>query len=241
MRRRRPRGRTGRLHGRDPSCSAGRDGRLHRAGGRAGRHVPSRRLHPDEGLGADRARPQGGGGDVREARRLRRRAAARLRRSQRVEERRLQADDGRRGHAAQGQRRGVGARYRPVQGCEHDRGRRRRGRDVLVRHRRYGRVPDAAADSGPRLAPLHRLDGTARADGGAAPACHSGRRHHRLRVRIDLPALRLRGDDHRDARHADPAGGRRRDEGAREAVRQARDRAAARQAVHEGRGERQTA
>ena len=64
------------------------------------------------------------------------------------------------------------------------------------------------------------------------------RRHHRLRVRLDLPALRLRGDDRRDARHADPAGGRRRGQGAREGVRQARDRAPSRQAVHEGRGRR---
>ena len=31
---------------------------------------------------------------------------------------------------------------------------------------------------------------------------------HRLRVRLDLQPLRLRGDDHRDARHAHPAGGR---------------------------------
>ena len=48
-------------------------------------------------------------------------------------------------------------------------------------------------------------------------------------------------DDHRDARHADPAGGRGRGEGAREAVRPPRDRAQPRQAVHEGRGHRQRA
>src|ERR1041385_134575 len=42
-----------------------------------------------------------------------------------------------------------------------------------------------------------------------------------LRVRLDLPPLRLRGDDRRDARVPHPAGGRRRGEGAREAVRTA--------------------
>ncbi len=47
--------------------------------------------------------------------------------------------------------------------------------------------------------------------------------------------------DHRDARRADPAGGRRRGQGAREAVRQARDRAPARQAVHRRSGRRLTA
>ena len=53
--------------------------------------------------------------------------------------------------------------------------------------------------------------------------------------------LRLRGDDHRDAAEADPGGGRRRGQGAREAVRQARDRAPPREAVHEGRGDRRRA
>ena len=103
-----------------------------------------------------------------------------------------------------------------------------------------------ATGSYPLRPPIEGLDsprcvdstGLLAADGGAAPARHPRRRHHRLRVRLDLPALRLRGDDRRDARHADPAGGRRRGEGAREAVRQARDRAPARQAVHEGRGRR---
>ena len=69
-----------------------------------------------------------------------------------------------------------------------------------------------------------------------APARRARRRDHRLRVRLDLPPLRLRGDDHRDAAEADPAGGRGRVEGAREAVREARDRAPPREAVHEGRG-----
>ena len=74
-----------------------------------------------------------------------------------------------------------------------------------------------------------------------APARDPRRRHHRRRVRLDLQPLRLRGDDHRDARHADPAGGRRCREGAREGVRQARHHAAARQAVHRRRAAGQLA
>ena len=107
--------------------------------------------------------------------------------------------------------------------------------------RRDRLVPAAPADPGPRVRPVRRLDRPARADRGAAPARRPRRRHHRLRVRVDLQPLRLRGDDHRDARHADPAGGRRRGEGAREAVREARDHAAARQAVHRRRAAGQLA
>ena len=59
---------------------------------------------------------------------------------------------------------------------------------------------------------------------------------HRLRVRVDLRPLRLRGHDHRDAPEPDPAGGRGRGQGARRAVRQAQHRAPPREAVHEGRG-----
>ena len=114
---------------------------------------------------------------------------------------------------------------------EHDRGRGRGGRHLQERDRRDRLVPAPAADRRDRLAALRRLDRPARPDRGAAPARRARRRHHRLRVRVDLPALRLRGDDRRDARHADPAGGRGRGQGAREGVRQARDRAPARQAV----------
>src|SRR3954465_13282678 len=62
----------------------------------------------------------------------------------------------------------------------------------------------------------------------------------RFRVggRIDLQSLREGGGDHRGAAEPDPAGGRRRLERAREAVRQTRHRAAPREAVHEGRGHR---
>ena len=87
---------------------------------------------------------------------------------------------------------------------------------VQVRDRRDGLVPAAPADPGPRVRPVRRLDRPARADGGPEAAGDPRRRHHRRRVRLDLQPLRLRGDDHRDARHADPAGGRRRGEGARE-------------------------
>ena len=44
----------GRLHGRHPRRTARREGRLHRDGAGARRHVPPRRLHPDQGVGADR-------------------------------------------------------------------------------------------------------------------------------------------------------------------------------------------
>ena len=95
------------------------------------------------------------------------------------------------------------------------------GEDVTFKigDHRHRLVPAAPADPGPRVRPLRRLDRPARADRGAEAARDPRRRHHRLRVRIDLQPLRLRGDDRRDARHADPAGGRRRGEGAREAVR----------------------
>ena len=163
---------------------------------------------------------------------------ARLRHGGRVEERRRQADDGRDRGPVQGERRRVGEGQGPLQGREHDRGRGRGGRHLQAGDRRDRLVPDHAADRRARLAPLRRLHRPARADRGAEAPGRPRRRHHRLRVRVDLPALRLRGDDRRDARHADPAGGRGRGEGAGEGVREARDRAPARQAVHEGRGRR---
>ena len=107
-RRRRPRRRSGRIHGRDPRRPAGRQGRVHRAGARARGHLPARGLHPDEGLGAERARLPRRAGDVREARRPGRGTDARLRHGRRVEGRRRRPDD--RGHrvALQGERRRVG-------------------------------------------------------------------------------------------------------------------------------------
>ena len=211
----------GGLHGRDPRRAARRQGRLHRAGARARRHLPARRLHPDEGLGADRARAQDG--------RARRSpsSASSVGEPQldfapggRVEGRRRQADDRRRRRPAsrrtassgcKGTGRFTDANTIAVEG----------GEDVTFKSAivATGSYPDASADRGPRLAALRRLDRPARADRGAAPARRPRRRHHRLRVRLDLQPLRQRGDDRRDAADADPAGGRGRGEGAREAVR----------------------
>ncbi len=121
-----------------------------------------RRLHPHEGLGADRLRDQGGRRDLRQARSPGRRAAARLRDREPVEGRRRQADDRRRRAALQGERRRVGQRRRPLHRREHDRGRGWGGRHLPHRHRRDRQLPDAPADRGARLAPLRRLDGSPR-------------------------------------------------------------------------------
>ena len=85
-----------RLHRSDPRRAARRQGRVHREGARARRNLPAGRVHPDEGVGADRAFHAPGARHVRQARRDRRRAAARLREGERVEGRRRQADDRRR-------------------------------------------------------------------------------------------------------------------------------------------------
>ena len=212
--------------------------RLHRAGARARRHLPPRRLYPDEGVGADRSCAPSGGRGLREVRRQRQQARARLRPGGRMEERRREADDGRGRQPLQDERGRVGQGPRPLHRPEHDRRRGRRGRHVQERDRRHRLLPAHASDRRARLAPLRRLHRPARADRDPATARDPRRRHHRLRVRFDLPALRHRGDGHRDARDADPAGGRRRGEGAREAVRQARDRTPARQAVHRCPGRR---
>ena len=141
----------------------------------------------------------------------------------------------------QDERRRVGQGHRPLQGCEDDRGRGRGGRLVPAGDRRHRLVPAAPADRGHRLAALRRLDRPARADRGAEAARRPRRRHHRLRVRLDHAPLRGRGDDHRDAPDPDPAGGRRRRQGARQAVRQARHRPAARLPLRPRRGHRRRA
>src|SRR3954453_9213294 len=51
--------------------------------------------------------------------------------------------------------------------------------------------PPPPPDRRARLVSLRRLDRVARAGAGAGPARHPRRRDHRLRVRLDLPALRL--------------------------------------------------
>ncbi len=99
-----------------------------------------------------------------------------------------------------------------------------------------GSYPAASADPRARLGPLRRLDGAAVADRGAGPPRRAGRRHHRLRVRLDLRALRQRGDDRRDAAVAHPPGGRRRCQGAGEGVQATGHRRPSREAVHGGRG-----
>ena len=208
---------------------------VHREGAGARRDVPARRLHPHEGVGADRARHPRGAGELRQVRRPGQRAEAGHGAGERLEGRRLQADDVGCGVPVQGLRRRVGQGHRPLQGRQHDRGRGWGGRDVQERDHRDRVVPAAAADPGARLAEVRRLDRPARADRGAGAARRPRRRDHRLRVRLHLPALRLRGDDRRDAPDADPAGGRGRDQGAGQAVHEARHLAPPRQAVHAGR------
>ena len=122
--------------------------------------------------------------------------------------------------ALQGERRRVGQGRRPLQGREHDRGRGRRGRHLQVGGRRHGLVPAAPADrraSTPRccvdstgLLAQEQVPGRLVVLGGGIIGCEFASIFSRFGSR---------GDDHRDARVADPAGGRGRLEGAREAVR----------------------
>ena len=127
---------------------------------------------------------------------------------------------------------------RELHGPDDDRRRGRGGGHLRERDHRDRLVSRAPADPGHRLAALRRLDRAARADRGAAPARDPRRRDHRLRVRLDLQPVRLRGDDRRDAAEPHPAGGRGRGEGAREGVQEARDRAPPLEAVHAGRRSR---
>ena len=212
---------------------------MRRARGRARGDVPTRGLHPDEGVGLDGAcascraghQPQAGCGH--------RRAGARLRNGERMEGRGRQADDGWRRLALQGEQRDVVPGQRSLRGRALFRIRQGRDRTQLQeRDRRDGLGSDHAADSRARFATVRRLDRASGADRGAQAARRARRRNHRLRVRVDLRAFRHRGDDDRDARHADSAGGLGRDERAAQVVRAARDRRPPRQAVHEGRGHR---
>ena len=166
------------------------------------------------------------------------RAAARLRDGERVEGRRRQADD-----------RGVATLFK-ANGVEWVKGTGRfkdantiaveGGEDVTFKS------AIVATGSFPMRPPIEGLDSELCVDSTGLLAQNEvpraarrpRRRHHRLRVRLDLQAFRLRGDDHRDAAAPDPAGGRGRGQGARQAVRQARDHAPAGEAVHEGRGRR---
>ena len=111
---------------------------------------------------------------------------------------------------------------------------RRRAHASRARSSPPARIPIRPPIRGTRLAALRRLDRPARADGGPEAARRPRWRDHRLRVRVDLRALRHRGHDRRDARLAHPARGRGRDERAPKGVREARDRRPPRQAVHAG-------
>ena len=138
-------------------------------------------------------------------------------RRERVEGRRRQADDRRRRLPLQGERRGMGEGHRHLHRREHDLGRGRRGR-----HASSSAI--VATGSFPMRPPIPGLESDLCVDSTGLLAqtevprrlVDPRRRHHRLRVRLDLQPLRLRGDDRRDARHADPAGGRGRGQGARE-------------------------
>ena len=178
-------------------------------------------LHPDEGVGADRPRaPRGPRGQPASSA-SRSRADARLRAGERVEGGRREADDRRRRHrssrttASPCSRASAASRTRARSRFEQG--------DVGLTFQSAivasGSYPIRPPIPGLGLPALRRLDRPPRPDRGPASARRSRRRHHRLRVRLDLRALRHRGDDRRDARHADPAGGRRRDERAPEGVR----------------------
>ena len=112
--------------------------------------VCPRRLHPDEGLGAD--------AHALHAARGKRRSSASSPRSRRwtspaaaVEGRGREADDGWRGHAVQGVRRRVGLGTGRFTGGDNAGGRRRGGHHVPQRHRDHRVVSDATADPGSRL------------------------------------------------------------------------------------------
>ena len=156
------------------AAQLGAKSRLHREGARARRHLPPHRLHPDEGVGADRVRSEGGRGDLRQVRRRRRRGEARLGGRERVEGRRRQADDRR---ASRSLFKANGVEWvkgdRSLQGREHDRGRGRGGRHVQERDRRHRLVSGAPADRRARLAALRRLDRAARPGQGAGAGSSS--------------------------------------------------------------------
>ena len=213
----------GRLHGRHPRGSARRADGLHREGARARRHVPPRRLHPDEGVGADRLRAQGGRGDVRQARRQGRRGRARLRGRERLEGGCRQAADRRASPACSRPTASSGSRARAA---SRTRARSRsRGRGRLVR---AGRRRDAARSRCVRRST--GIDSSRCVDstgllaqeqvprrlvvlGGGIIGCEFASIFARFGSR---------GDDRRAAADAHPAGGRRGRRGAPQALREAR-------------------
>ncbi len=106
--------------------------------------------------------------------------------------------------------------------AEHDRDRGRRGHQVQAGHHRHGQPLAATAGGRHRRAALPRFDGSPRDHRGAQAPAGAGRRRDRRRVCLDHAPLGRRGDDRRDARPADPDGGRRRLEGAAAHVQEAR-------------------
>ena len=174
VRRGSPRRRAGRLHGGDPGRPARCERGLHRGGPGARRHLPAGRLHPDEGVGADRALPAPGARLVREARRVGRASPSST--SPAANEWKAAVVSQMTGGVAS-LFKANGVEWVQGQGLvprrEHDRGRGRRGRRVHLGDRRDGLVPDPAADPGPRLGALRRLDRPARADGGAGAGSRS--------------------------------------------------------------------
>ncbi len=126
-------------------------------------------------------------GELREVRRRGRRGDARLRRLQRVE-----------GGVVKQMTSGVASLFK-ANGVEWVKGAGtfkdantiavEGGEDVTFKSAivATGSYPAAPADRRARLAALRRLDRPARPERGAAAARHPRRRHHRLRVRLDLP------------------------------------------------------
>ena len=95
-------------------------------------------------------------------------------------------------------------------------------RHVQARRHRHRLAPAAPADRGHRPPALRRLDRPARDRPRAAAPGRDRRRRDRLRVRVDLRALRLRGDDRRVPRPPDRDRGRRRGRRARAGLQEAR-------------------
>ena len=165
----------------------------------AGRHVPPRRPHPHQGVGADgtrhaRARETFAklGVGVSERQSTSRRLPP--------EGRRRQADDRRR-PSLQGLRRRAGARHWAFTSTDHD---RRRGRARTSRSRaRSSRlaVPLRPRFLGSTRSGASKLDRPARPDRGAAPPRRARRRDHRVSEFASIfERLRQRGDYPRDAR-----------------------------------------
>ena len=235
IRRHRPRRRPGRLYGGDPRSPARRERRVRREGERARRHVSSSRVHPDEGLGPDCARAlrrdeidprlgvTAGEPKLDFAQANEWKDAVSKQMTSGVAD----ALQGERDHLVPGRR---ALRGRPLADPS-----RARTSDSASRARSS---PPARIRSGRRSRGSTLLGASTRPpprpNRGPEAARRPRRRHHRVRVRLHLRALRERGDDRRDARHAHPAGGLGRHERAPQDLRAARHCRPPRKAVHAG-------